>query len=175
MPAQPRYFRSTTAVWVCGTPGATQGHDQLGRPRHPPLHRGRHCRSAERTDAASVGRSRRGHPLRRITPTSEIVQEIITGYRDGHPAFAREGEPRSPFGPGFGVSEHKRCIAMAKQLNLEAKFDRDLQRRLAEGDLKSGGVSEQTIRRWVREFKWDGLLHWTCQGCSGGPKEGCLA
>lgn len=93
----------------------------------------------------------------------EIVQEIITGYRDGHPAFAREGEPRSPFGPGFGVSEHKRCIAMAKQLNLEAKFDRDLQRRLAEGDLKSGGVSEQTIRRWVREFKRDGLLHWTCQ------------
>jgi transposase InsO family protein/transposase len=88
----------------------------------------------------------------------EIVQEIITGYRDGHPAFAREGEPRSPFGPGFGVSEHKRCIAMAKQLNLEAKFDRDLQRRLAEGDLKSGGVSEQTIRRWVREFKRDGLL-----------------
>jgi putative transposase len=88
----------------------------------------------------------------------EIVQEILTGYRDGHPAFAREGEPRSPFGPGFGVSEHKRCIEMAKQLNLEAKFDRDLQRRVADGDLKSGGVSDQTIRRWVREFKRDGLL-----------------
>ncbi|WP_224112515.1 Mu transposase C-terminal domain-containing protein [Mycobacterium avium] len=88
----------------------------------------------------------------------EIVQEILTGYRDGHPAFARQGEPRSPFGPGFGISEHKRCIAMAKQLNLEAKFDRDLQRRVANGDLKSGGVSDQTIRRWVREFKRNGLL-----------------
>lgn len=88
----------------------------------------------------------------------EIVQEILTGYRDGHPAFAREGEPRAPFGPGFGVSEHQQCIAMAKQLNLEAKFDRNLQRRVADGDLKSGSVSEQTIRRWVREFKRGGLL-----------------
>jgi putative transposase len=88
----------------------------------------------------------------------EIVQEILTGYRDGHPAFAREGEPRSPFGPGYGVSEHKRCIEMAKQLNLEAKFDRERQRRVADGDIRSAGVSDQTIRRWVREFKKDGLL-----------------
>jgi hypothetical protein len=39
----------------------------------------------------------------------EIVQEIMTGYRDGHPELRREGEPRPPFGPGFGVSESARC------------------------------------------------------------------
>jgi hypothetical protein len=54
------------------------------------------------------------------------IQEILTGYRDGHPAFAREDEPRPPFGPGFGVSESKRCIEMAKQLSFEAQFDREL-------------------------------------------------
>jgi hypothetical protein len=69
----------------------------------------------------------------------EVVQEILTGYRDGHPAFAREGEPRSPFGPGFGVSESKRCIEMSKQLSCEAQFDRELQRRVHDGEIQSAG------------------------------------
>lgn len=104
-------------------------------------------------------------PIRTAVLTRlEVVQEILTGYRDGHIAFAREGEPRSPFGPGFGISENQRCIEMAKQLNLEAQFDRERQRRVADGDIKSSGISAQTVRRWVREFKKDGLLHWTCQG-----------
>lgn len=88
----------------------------------------------------------------------EVVQEILTGFRDGHPALARPGEPRPPYGPGFGVSESKRCIAMAKQLSLEAQFDRDVQRRLADGEIHSTGYSPNTIRSWVRGFKERGLL-----------------
>ena len=34
----------------------------------------------------------------------EVVQEIFTGYREGHRQLARDGEPRYPFGPGFGIS-----------------------------------------------------------------------
>lgn len=33
----------------------------------------------------------------------EVVQELVTGYRDGHPEFRRPGEPQPPFGDGFGV------------------------------------------------------------------------
>ena len=88
----------------------------------------------------------------------EVVQEILTGYRDGHPAFAREGEPRSPFGPGFGVSESKRCIEMSKQLSCEAQFDRALQRRVHDREIQSAGYSPNTIRCWVRGFKERGLL-----------------
>ena len=97
--------------------------------------------------------------IRNIAITKlEVVQEILTGYRDGHPAFAREGEPRSPFGPGFGVSESKRCTEMAKQLNYEAQFDRRLQRRVHDGEIQSAGYSPNTIRYWVRGFKERGLL-----------------
>lgn len=88
----------------------------------------------------------------------EVVQEILTGYRDGHPAFARDDEPRPPFGPGFGVSESKRCIEMAKQLNCEGQFDRRLQRRVHDGEIQSAGYSPNTIRSWVRGFKERGLL-----------------
>ncbi|MCU1694265.1 MAG: integrase family protein [Mycobacterium sp.] len=96
--------------------------------------------------------------IRRVALTKlEVVQEILTGYRDGHPAFAREGEPRSPFGRGFGVSESQRCAAMSKQLNCEAQFDRDLQRRLHDGEIRAGGYSPNTIRSWVRGFKEHGL------------------
>ncbi|MFZ1618425.1 MAG: hypothetical protein WAT41_13830, partial [Flavobacteriales bacterium] len=38
----------------------------------------------------------------------EVVLEILTGYRDGHPLMARDGEPFYPFGEGFGVSLTKR-------------------------------------------------------------------
>jgi putative transposase len=97
--------------------------------------------------------------IRNIALTKlEVVQEILTGYRDGHPAFARDDEPRPPFGPGFGVSESKRCTEMAKQLNCEGQFDRRLQRRLHEGEIQSAGYSPNTIRSWVRGFKERGLL-----------------
>jgi len=88
----------------------------------------------------------------------EVVQEILTGYRDGHRAFAREDEPRPPFGPGFGASESKRCTEMAKQLDFEAQFDHRLQRRVHDGEIQSAGHSPNTIRSWVRGFKERGLL-----------------
>jgi putative transposase len=88
----------------------------------------------------------------------EVVQEILTGFRDGHPALARPGEPRPPYGPGFGASEAKRCTAMAKQLGREAQLDRDCQRRIADGELQSTGYSPNTIRYWVRGFRERGLL-----------------
>lgn len=88
----------------------------------------------------------------------EVVQEVLTGYREGHPALARKGEPHSPFGPGFGVSESKRCVAMAQQLALEAAGDRRLQRRVYDGEILPTGCSPNTVRSWVRAFKQRGLI-----------------
>ena len=88
----------------------------------------------------------------------EIVQEILTGYRDGHAELARDGEPRPPFGEGFGVSEAARCRAMAVALQQEAAGDRALQRRIANGEIKRSAPVDSTIRNWVRAWKRDGLL-----------------
>ena len=33
----------------------------------------------------------------------EVVQELLTGYRDGHPELARKGEPYYPFGAEYGL------------------------------------------------------------------------
>lgn len=63
----------------------------------------------------------------------EVVQEVLTGYRDGHAELARQGEPRPPFGEGFGASEAARCRAMAIALQHESAGDRALQRRIADG------------------------------------------
>lgn len=88
----------------------------------------------------------------------EVVQEILTGYRNGHPEFARPGEPRAPFGTGYGSSESRRCEAMAVLLSEEGQCDRVLQRRVDDGEIKSSGTSPSTIRKWVRDFKRGGLL-----------------
>ena len=88
----------------------------------------------------------------------EVVQEIVTGYRDGHPALAREGEPRSPFGPGFGVSEARRCAVMAELLAYEGQCDRVKQRRARDGEIQSTAPSMNTVRSWVREWKKRGLV-----------------
>ena len=88
----------------------------------------------------------------------EVVQEVLTGYRDGHPALARKGEPHIPYGPGFGLSESKRCTAMAQQLALEAAGDRRLQRRVYDGEIQPKGCSPTTVRSWVRAFKARGLV-----------------
>lgn len=55
------------------------------------------------------------HTKRTALDHLEVVQEIVTGYRDGHQALARPGEPRSPFGEGFGLSETARCEARAPE------------------------------------------------------------
>ena len=88
----------------------------------------------------------------------EVVQEIQTGYRDGHPKLARPGEPRSPFGEGFGVSESRRCEAMAEVLGYEKQSDRALQRRVRDGELKSVAPIPSTVRNWVRNWKRNGLV-----------------
>lgn len=88
----------------------------------------------------------------------EVVQEIHTGYRDGHPELARTGEPREPFGAGSGFSETRRCEVMAETLAHEAHVDRDVQRRIADGEILSGAPNASTIRNWVRAWKKGGLL-----------------
>jgi len=95
----------------------------------------------------------RAETLRRL----EVVQEIVTGYRDGHRELARAGEPRAPFGPGFGLSESKRCEVMALLLGEEGQHDRAKQRRILEGELKSAGNNPSTIRNWLKNWREQGL------------------
>lgn len=87
----------------------------------------------------------------------EVVQEILTGYRDGHRELARKGEPRYPFGPGFGLSESRRCEAMASLLAEEHRYDRAAQRRIQDGEIQVGTTNPSTIRKWVRSWKDGGL------------------
>lgn len=87
----------------------------------------------------------------------EVVLEVLTAYRDGHPLMAREGEPFYPFGEGFGVSLTKRLEAMARQLTFEYSVDRKRVRRVLAGEVAKNGVSSQTIRGWIKAFKKDGL------------------
>lgn len=86
----------------------------------------------------------------------EIVQEILTGYREGHPRLARPGEPRPPYGPS-GASENQRCNAMAAELNTGAQLDRKVRGRLQDGETRPAQYSQSTIRLWVRNFKQRGL------------------
>lgn len=87
----------------------------------------------------------------------EVVQEIITGYRDGHRDLARRDEPRYPFGSGFGISESRRCDVMAGLLAEEQRHDRAAQRRLRDGEIQLGTTNPSTIRNWVRSWKDGGL------------------
>lgn len=88
----------------------------------------------------------------------EVVQEIVTGYRDGHPELARPDEPRCPFGPGFGLSKSRRCEEMAALLCQEKLADRVVQRRIRDGEIHSGGISSSTVRNWVRQWENEGLI-----------------
>lgn len=87
----------------------------------------------------------------------EVVLEVLTGYRDGHPLMARNGEPFPPFGEGYGASLTKRLEAMAQQLTFEYSVDRLKVRRLLAGDVVKNGVSTNTIRGWVKAWKREGL------------------
>ncbi len=99
------------------------------------------------TDARNIA-------LRRL----EVVQEILTGYGNGHPELARPGEPRFPFGTGYGISESRRCTVMAAVLSEEEQCDRVLQRRVDDGEIQSTGTSPSTVRNWLRDYKRGGLL-----------------
>ncbi len=87
----------------------------------------------------------------------EVVLEILTAYRDGHPLMARDGEPFHPFGEGFAVSLSKRIEAMARQLTFEYSVDRMRVRRLLAGEVVKNSVAPNTIRGWIKAFKRDGL------------------
>lgn len=88
----------------------------------------------------------------------EIVLEIVTGYRDGHHAFARPGEPLYPFGDSYGVSESHRCEEMAKLLARESRADRGAQRRSFHDGTPSTSPSVSVIRRWVRKWRAEGVI-----------------
>lgn len=87
-----------------------------------------------------------------------VVQEIKTGFRDGIPDLARDGEPYRPYGLTFGASLQERCERMAGQLTREREDDHDRQRRVAEGNLQDRPVSVSTIKNWVRAHDEKGLL-----------------
>lgn len=86
----------------------------------------------------------------------EVVLEILTGYRWGHQRLAQLGEPFPPFGDP-AVSLHARCQRMADQLSYEAGVNRQMLRRLEDGELASTKVSVNTVRRWVRNWQTAGL------------------
>ncbi len=87
----------------------------------------------------------------------EVVFEVLTGYRDGHPLMAREGEPFYPFGEGFDASLTQRIEAMARQLTFEYGVDRTRVRRVLAGEIIKNGVSPNTIRGWIKAWQRDGL------------------
>jgi hypothetical protein len=86
----------------------------------------------------------------------EVVQEIRTGYRWGHWRLAQEGEPFSPFGDPT-VSLAERCRQMAKTLTYEQSADREIMRRVHDGELAGTAVSPRTVVRWVHEWEREGL------------------
>lgn len=88
----------------------------------------------------------------------EVVQELLTGYRDGHPELARKGEPHYPFGAEHGLSETKRAEKMATNLQSEFQGNRIVQRNAAAGLSTLKPPSDSTIRGWVRNWKKDGLV-----------------
>lgn len=88
----------------------------------------------------------------------EVVMEITTGFRDGLPELARDGEPFAPYGSSFGSSLHQRCLRMADELNRERDGNRSHQRRILEGELKDASVSVSTIRNWLVAHEQRGLL-----------------
>lgn len=86
----------------------------------------------------------------------EVVLEVLTGYRWGHPRLAQPGEPYLPFGD-TETSIFQRCERMARQLAYEQQRDRVMIRRIQDGELTSDGVSVSTVRGWVRAWQKHGL------------------
>ncbi|WP_416954899.1 helix-turn-helix domain-containing protein [Nocardioides sp. T5] len=86
----------------------------------------------------------------------EVVHEVLTGYRWGHPRLAQPGEPFLPVSDP-GLSETQRCRAMARQLSYEQRADRQILRRIQDGELRSATVSENTVQKWIRDWRDDGL------------------
>lgn len=88
----------------------------------------------------------------------EVVLEILTGFRDGHPELARTGEPFSPFGPSFGLSPTARAQRMAEELTRARAGDQALARRVANGEIADARISAATTKLWVTSWNRGGLL-----------------
>lgn len=86
----------------------------------------------------------------------EVVQEVLTGFRWGHPRLAMPGEPFAPFGD-TDSSDLARCRAMAQQLTYERGIDRKIVRRLHDGELTKTSVAANTVHSWLRAWREDGL------------------
>lgn len=86
----------------------------------------------------------------------EVVTEILTGYRWGFPRLAQPGEPFVAVSDP-DLSETQRCEAMARQLSFERHADRQVLRRVQDGELKAAGVGSSTVQKWIREWRTRGL------------------
>ncbi len=78
-----------------------------------------------------------------------IVQELMTGYRNGHQILAVEGEPSDLFDPTLGSSVAERATRMAERLTHEARTSRGTHSR---------PVSVSSVSSWVRRWETGGLL-----------------
>ena len=86
----------------------------------------------------------------------EVVLEVLTGYRWGSARLAQPGEPHPPFGDSE-MSIHSRCVEMARQLSYEQSVDRNVLRRVQDGELAAATVSPKTVNNWIRSWQTDGL------------------
>jgi putative transposase len=86
----------------------------------------------------------------------EAVNEVLTGFRWGHPRLAMEGEPFSPFGD-TAFSEMERCRRMAAQLTFERQQDRRVVERVYDGVIKSASVGARTVFGWIEKWREEGL------------------
>ena len=82
---------------------------------------------------------------------------MLTGYRDGHPLMARDGEPFYPFGEGFDASLTQRIEAMARRRTFEYGVDRTRVRRCSPARSSRTVSPRNTIRGWIKAFQRDGL------------------
>ncbi len=96
-------------------------------------------------------------PIRRdALDKLEVVMEILTGYRWGHPRLAQPGEPFVAVSDP-DLSETERCAAMARQLSYERHTDRQVLRRVQDGELRSTTLGASTVQKWIRVWRDEGL------------------
>ncbi|UAL29911.1 hypothetical protein K8W59_19675 [Nocardioides rotundus] len=86
----------------------------------------------------------------------EVVMEILTGYRWGHRRLAQPGEP-FPAVSDPDLSETQRCEAMSRQLAYEQHADRQILKRVQDGELRTHTVGASTIQTWIRNWREHGL------------------
>ncbi|WP_109472768.1 DDE-type integrase/transposase/recombinase [Ornithinimicrobium cavernae] len=87
----------------------------------------------------------------------ECVLEARTGFRHGLPELAQPGEPFFPFGDGYGVSLTRRYENMAEVISFERTADRDVMRRVYDGELQDGRIGARTLQSWDQAWAKDGL------------------